>query len=68
MKLTAELSEEDELGSFKNLTRIFEQQLGLLLLKLENIFHVPTAAVNELVDELHFFLVLHLYQLYRTLS
>lgn len=33
-----------------------EQKIASPLLKLESIFHVPSTAINELLDELHFLL------------
>lgn len=37
----------------EDLPEVIEKKLGSLLLKLENIFHVPSTAVDELIDELH---------------
>lgn len=45
-----------DLNTTKEQTDIIEQKLAALLLKLENIFHVPSAAIDELLEELQFLL------------
>lgn len=39
-----------------NQAHFIEHKLAAVLLKLENIFHVPSAAVSELLEELHYLL------------
>ncbi|XP_013863274.1 uncharacterized protein LOC106517106 [Austrofundulus limnaeus] len=40
----------------EDLHKVVEQKLALILLKLENCFHVPSAAVDQLLSELHYLL------------
>lgn len=40
----------------EDLHNVLEQKLALILLKLENCFHVPSAAVDQLLTELHYLL------------
>jgi len=40
----------------EDLSKLVEQKIAAVLLKLENIFHVPSTAIDELLDELHFLL------------
>ena len=45
-----------DLNTTKNQEDIIEQKLAALLLKLENIFHVPSVAIDELLEELQYLL------------
>ncbi|RVE72780.1 hypothetical protein OJAV_G00041440 [Oryzias javanicus] len=40
--------------SEQDISKVFELKLGSLILKLENYFHVPRTAVDELLAELHY--------------
>lgn len=44
------------LNTSKDQTNIIEQKFAALLLKLENIFHVPSASIDELLEELQYLL------------
>ncbi len=51
------LSDADsDIDDSEDLPEIIEKRLASVLLKLENIFHVPSTAVDELVEELHYLL------------
>lgn len=54
--LDIQSDDDSEIVSVESLPKVIKQKVGCLLLKLENILHVPAAAVDELVDELHFLL------------
>lgn len=41
----------------QDLSKTLELKLGSLVLKLENYFHVPRTAIDELLAELHYLLV-----------
>lgn len=45
-----------DLNPSEDQTDIIEQKLAAVLLKLENIFHVPSAAIDELLEELQYLL------------
>lgn len=47
---------DSDIDNSEDLPEIVEKKLGSVLLKLENIFHVPSTAIDELVDELHYLL------------
>ena len=45
-------ADDVDLNTSKDQTNIIEQKLAALWLKLENIFHVPSAAIDEVLEEL----------------
>lgn len=45
---------DSDIDDSEDLPEILEKRLASVLLKLENIFHVPSTAVDELVEELHY--------------
>jgi len=38
----------------EDVTKVIEEKLAFVLLKLENFFHLPASAVDELLNELHY--------------
>ncbi|XP_070410625.1 uncharacterized protein [Nothobranchius furzeri] len=46
----------DSDSDITDLPEVVEKKLCSVFLKLENIFHVPSTAIDELVDELHYLL------------
>lgn len=48
--------DDSDIVSVASLPKVIQEKVGCLLLKLENILHVSTVALDELVDELHFLL------------
>ena len=50
----AELEDDALIPEPEDVPKVIEQKLAPVLLKLENYFHVPASAVNELLNELHY--------------
>ena len=51
------LSDADsDIDNSEDLPEVVEKRLASVLLKLENIFHVPSTAVDALVEEIHYLL------------
>lgn len=48
--------DEVALDTSKDESDLIQQKIASVLLKLETIFHVPTAAVDELLEEFQYFL------------
>ncbi len=49
-------SDDIDLDKSKDQPEIIEQKIAAVLLKLENIFHVPSAAIDELLEEFQYLL------------
>lgn len=49
-------NEGSDTDKVEDLPRVIEQKVAAVLLKLENIHHVSTTAIDELLDEIHFVL------------
>jgi hypothetical protein len=47
---------DSDIDYSEDLPEVVEKKLASVLLKLENIFHVPSIAVDDLVEELHYLL------------
>ncbi len=47
---------DSDTDTSEDLSKVVEQKIASVLLKLENSFHVPSTAIDELLDELHFLL------------
>lgn len=47
---------DSDIDISEDLPKVVEKKLGSILLKLENIFHVPSTAIDEFLDELHYLL------------
>ena len=52
---TESVTESDN-GVFENVPELIERKIAVILLRLENIFHIPAKGVDELLEELHFLL------------
>lgn len=50
----AELEDDALIPEPEDVPKVIEQKLASVLLKLENCFHVPASAVDELLNELHY--------------